>query len=144
MNTQTTAQGARTSETAAAGDQATDVSPWRPVPVAWRPPRPLDVFRALSGVMAASLGLGYLPDGGPTTAGFAMLCGHGLIELVSGCVRRTGLVRTKRRPINPTDFEVVHVRSVHYLDLDRLKETAVIKPAPRRVARVPKKRPATD
>ncbi|TFE54712.1 hypothetical protein E3E14_07220 [Streptomyces sp. ICN441] len=55
-----------------------------------------------------------------------------------------GLVRTKRRPINPADFEVVHVRNVHYLDLDRLNETAVIKPAPRRVVRVPKKRAAAD
>ncbi|WP_128429419.1 hypothetical protein [Streptomyces cyaneus] len=55
-----------------------------------------------------------------------------------------GLVRTKRRPINPTDFEVVHVRNVHYLDLDRLNETAGIKAAPRRVVRVSKKRTAKE
>ncbi|MFG2987020.1 hypothetical protein ACGFYQ_38215 [Streptomyces sp. NPDC048258] len=40
--------------------------------------------------MAASLGLGYMPEGVPTTAGFAVVCAHGLVELVSGCVRRTG------------------------------------------------------
>ncbi|WP_435256175.1 hypothetical protein [Streptomyces althioticus] len=55
-----------------------------------------------------------------------------------------GLVRTRRRPINPTDFEVVHVRNVHYLDLEHLNETAVMKPRPRRVVRVPKKRTAAD
>lgn len=55
-----------------------------------------------------------------------------------------GLVRTKRRPINPTGFEVVHVRNVHYLDLDRLNETAVINPGPRRVVRIPKKRTTAD
>ncbi|MGW6144313.1 hypothetical protein [Streptomyces sp. NPDC055140] len=57
---------------------------------------------------------------------------------------QVGLVRTKRRPINPTDFEVVHVRNVHYLDLDRLGETAVIKPPTRRFVRVPKKREAGE
>jgi len=67
-----------------------EVSPWRPVPVAWRPPRPLDALRALSGVLAASLGLGYVPDGAASTAGFAVVCLHGVVELVSGCVRRTG------------------------------------------------------
>jgi hypothetical protein len=89
MDTQTTAQNARTAE-AAAGAQDDEASPWRPVPVAWRPPRPLDVLRALSGVTTASLGLGYVPQGVPTTTGFAMICTHGLIELISGCVRRTG------------------------------------------------------
>ncbi|MGW1409467.1 hypothetical protein [Streptomyces sp. NPDC002403] len=67
-----------------------EVSPWRPVPVAWRPPRPLDALRALSGVLAASLGLGYVPDGAASTAGFATVCLHGVVELVSRCVRRTG------------------------------------------------------
>ncbi|MER6639093.1 hypothetical protein [Streptomyces microflavus] len=67
-----------------------EVSPWRPVPVAWRPPRPLDALRALSGVLAASLGLGYVPAGVASTAGFAVVCLHGVVELVSGCVRRTG------------------------------------------------------
>ncbi|MEU5811715.1 hypothetical protein [Streptomyces sp. NPDC047718] len=86
MNTQTNAQDNRTATVA----QAAEASPWRPVPVAWRPPRPLDVLRALSGVMAASLGLGYVPEGAPTTAGFAMVGAHGLVELVSACVRRTG------------------------------------------------------
>ncbi|WP_338693023.1 hypothetical protein V2W30_01735 [Streptomyces sp. Q6] len=57
---------------------------------------------------------------------------------------QVGLVRTKRRPINPTDFEVVHVRNVHYLDLDRLSETAVVRPQVRRFVRVPKNRSAGD
>ncbi|MGW4623454.1 hypothetical protein [Streptomyces sp. NPDC004592] len=57
---------------------------------------------------------------------------------------QAGLVRTKRRSINPTDFEVLHVRNVHYLDLDRLSETAVIRPQTRRVVRVPKNRAAGD
>ncbi|WP_143060366.1 hypothetical protein [Streptomyces sp. TLI_105] len=69
---------------------ADEASRWRPVPVAWRPPRPLDALRALSGVLAASLGLGYVPDGMASTAGFAVICLHGVVEFVSGCVRRTG------------------------------------------------------
>ncbi|MFC9164394.1 hypothetical protein ACFTZ8_26730 [Streptomyces fungicidicus] len=67
-----------------------EASRWRPVPVAWRPPRPLDALRALSGVLAASLGLGYVPDGVASTGAFAVICLHGVVEFVSGCVRRTG------------------------------------------------------
>lgn len=85
-----TGQNTRTDEAAVTSIQDAEVSPWRPVPVAWRPPRPLDMLRAISGVMTASLGLGYMPQGVPTTTGFAMICTHGLIELISGCVRRTG------------------------------------------------------
>ncbi|WP_198276812.1 hypothetical protein [Streptomyces javensis] len=50
---------------------------------------------------------------------------------------------TKRRAINPMDFDVVHMRNVHYLKLDRLNETAPLSPK-RRFVRVPKKRAATD
>ncbi|MFI6771159.1 hypothetical protein [Streptomyces sp. NPDC050355] len=64
--------------------------------------------------------------------------GKGLRELADA-----GLVTTKRRAINPTDFEVVHMRNVHYLKLDRLNETASLKPK-RRVVRVPKKRASAD
>ncbi|MFH8574012.1 hypothetical protein [Streptomyces sp. NPDC017993] len=64
--------------------------------------------------------------------------GKGLRELADA-----GLVTTKRRAINPTDFEVVHMRNVHYLKLDRLNETASLTPK-RRVVRIPKKRAATD
>lgn len=64
--------------------------------------------------------------------------GKGLRELADA-----GLVTTKRRAINPTDFEVVHMRNVHYLKLDRLNDTASLSPK-RRIVRVPKKRDATD
>ncbi|MFJ9473085.1 hypothetical protein [Streptomyces caniferus] len=63
--------------------------------------------------------------------------GKGLRELANA-----GLVTTKRRAINPTDFEVVHMRNVHYLKLGRLDETAAFTPK-RRVVRIPKKRAGT-
>ncbi|MFD6419887.1 hypothetical protein [Streptomyces sp. NPDC060194] len=42
---------------------------------------------------------------------------------------RAGLIKTKRRPVNESDFEAdaQHMRNVHYLQLDRLNETAEIK-----------------
>lgn len=53
-----------------------------------------------------------------------------------------GLITTKRRPVNETDFEAdaLHMRNVHYLHLDRLNETAEIKR--RRVIRVTRKKTA--
>ncbi|MFB7576380.1 hypothetical protein [Streptomyces sp. NPDC056165] len=52
-----------------------------------------------------------------------------------------GLITTKRRPVNETDFqaEALYMRNVHFLRMDRLSETAAITPR-RRVARVPKRR----
>lgn len=66
----------------------------------------------------------------------------GLRELAAA-----GLVETRRRQINPTDFEVVHVRNVHFLKLERLEKPATISasaPAKPRVVRVPRKRPESD
>ncbi|MEV7111310.1 hypothetical protein [Streptomyces anulatus] len=53
----------------------------------------------------------------------------GLHELAAA-----GLITTKRRPVNETDFQAdaLHMRNVHYLHLDRLKDTAEIKPQIRR------------
>ncbi|MGW3669136.1 hypothetical protein [Streptomyces sp. NPDC005141] len=56
-----------------------------------------------------------------------------------------GLVATKRRPVNETDFQAaaLYMRNVHFLRMERLSETAAI--TPRRVVRVPKRRsPAED
>ncbi|WP_314225801.1 hypothetical protein [Streptomyces zaehneri] len=52
-----------------------------------------------------------------------------------------GLVTTKRRPVNETDFqaEALYMRNVHFLRLERLAEPAAVTPR-RRVVRVPKQR----
>jgi len=59
----------------------------------------------------------------------------GLRELAAA-----GLITTKRRPVNETDFtaDALHMRNVHYLHLDRLNETAEIKR--RRVVRVTRRK----
>jgi hypothetical protein len=57
-----------------------------------------------------------------------------------------GLVTTKRRPVNETDFqaEALYMRNVHFLRLERLSDTAAITPR-RRVVRVLKRlTPAED
>ncbi|SCF87768.1 hypothetical protein GA0115254_121012 [Streptomyces sp. Ncost-T10-10d] len=57
-----------------------------------------------------------------------------------GELAAAGLITTKRRPVNESDFEAdaLHMRNVHYLHLDRLNETAEIKR--RRVIRVTRKK----
>ncbi|MFD3519612.1 hypothetical protein [Streptomyces sp. NPDC058653] len=47
--------------------------------------------------------------------------GKGLKELAEA-----GLVQTRRRPINPTEFDALRVRNVHELRLERLSEVARI------------------
>ncbi|MET7695123.1 hypothetical protein ABZT06_45740 [Streptomyces sp. NPDC005483] len=56
-----------------------------------------------------------------------------------------GLVTTKRRPVNETDFqaEALYMRNVHFLRMERLSETAAIIPR-RLVVRVPKRRSADE
>lgn len=57
-----------------------------------------------------------------------------------------GLVTTRRRPVNETDFqaEALYMRNVHFLQMERLSETASLTPR-RRVVRVPKRRgPVND
>ncbi|MFG2441120.1 hypothetical protein [Streptomyces sp. NPDC048508] len=51
-----------------------------------------------------------------------------------------GLVTTRRRPVNETDFqaEALYMRNVHFLQMERLSETATITPR-RRVVRIPKR-----
>ncbi|MBD0737464.1 hypothetical protein BGM09_29900 [Streptomyces sp. CBMA29] len=58
-------------------------------------------------------------------------------------LKGAGLIQTKRRPVNETDFqaEALHMRNVHYLQLDRLNETAEIKR--RRVVKITRKKPPT-
>ncbi|MFE3126316.1 hypothetical protein ACFXHD_23170 [Streptomyces hydrogenans] len=48
-----------------------------------------------------------------------------------------GLISTKRRPVNQTDFmaEALHMRNVHILNPERLNETAAI--VPKRVVKIP-------
>jgi hypothetical protein len=56
-----------------------------------------------------------------------------------------GLINTKRRPVNETDFmaEAQHMRNVHVLQMERLNETAAIIPK-RRFIRIPKNRIPVD
>jgi hypothetical protein len=49
----------------------------------------------------------------------------GLRELASA-----ELVVTRRRPVNPTDFEVLRLRNVHKLNLERLDKKAAFLPPP--------------
>lgn len=56
-----------------------------------------------------------------------------------------GLVTTKRRPVNDTDFqaEALYMRNVHFLRLERLTEPAAVTPR-RRVVKVPKQRGTSE
>ncbi|GLW75009.1 hypothetical protein Kpho02_73060 [Kitasatospora phosalacinea] len=47
--------------------------------------------------------------------------GKGLRELAEA-----GIVTTRRRPVNPTDFDILRMRNVHDLNLERLDEPASI------------------
>ena len=51
-----------------------------------------------------------------------------------------GLIITKRRSVNQTDFEAeaLHLRNVHFLQASRLNETALVEPR-RRVIRIVRK-----
>lgn len=59
-----------------------------------------------------------------------------MMELV-----HAGLVTTKRRPVNESDFQAdaLCMRNVHFLQLERLAEPAAVTPR-RRVVRVPEQR----
>lgn len=52
-----------------------------------------------------------------------------------------GLITTKRRPVNETDFqaEALYMRNVHFLRLERLAEPAAVTPR-RCVVTLPKQR----